>query len=105
MESGTCRRRWDPVPQDCHNPDEPTHWEKMPGGPSVLQAPPGTIFLLLIAAGLGMWLTGGYLGQEWGLGRPKRAQAERRATGREAERSQKKKKQKERPLWKLHLSA
>lgn len=72
-------RRWDLVPQDCCKPDGPTHWEKMPGGPGVLQVPPpGIIFFLLIsAAGLGMWLTGGYLGEEEGLGRLERGHRQR----------------------------
>lgn len=72
-------RRWDLVPQDCCKPDKSTHGEKMPGGPGVLHVPPpGTIFLLLVsAAGLGMWLTGGYLGEEGGVRRLERGHRQR----------------------------
>lgn len=46
----------DLVPQNCCNPEEVTHCEKMLGGPRVVRAPPATIFLLLVSAatGLGM---------------------------------------------------
>lgn len=73
-------QRWGLVPQDCCKPDQPTGWEKMPGGPGILQGPPpGTVLLLLIcAAGLGMLLTGGRLGEEGALRRLERGHGQRK---------------------------